>query len=197
MLDEIARLEDYIRGELNVKTLNYSTDEARYINLFAKPNSPVLGKRLGKEFARFRKLIEALSSTQLDTLQDTGSLNLEGQTFSAEDILIFREAKEGTQAVSNRYISIDMDCVLNPELIREGLAREVVNRIQKTRKDIGLNVMDRIVLRYQASGELALAISEHHDYICHETLADSLTTGTGNLTFDIDEFTLQLSLNKA
>jgi len=197
MLDEIARLEDYIRAELNVKTLEYSTDENRFIKLFAKPNSPVLGKRLGKDFGRFRKLIEDLSSTQLNSLQEAGSLSLEDQVFSAEDILVFREAKEGTQAVSNRFISIDMDCELNPVLIREGLAREVVNRIQKTRKDLGLNVMDRIALRYQASGELAQAISEHHAYICHETLADTLEAGTGNLDFEIDEHSLQLNLAKA
>src|SRR5690606_2612894 len=116
MLDEIKRLEDYIRAELNIKEIVYSTDEDSYIRLYAKPNSPVLGKRLGKDFGRFRGLIEKLSSEQLNELQEFGSLTLEGEVFSLDDILVFREAKEGTEAVSNRFISIDIDCALNPAL---------------------------------------------------------------------------------
>jgi isoleucyl-tRNA synthetase len=198
MLDEIARLEDYIRGELNVKRVEYSTEEARYIRLFAKPNSPVLGKRLGKEFGRFRKRIEELDSGLLNQLQDSGSLVLDGETFNLEDILVFREAHEGTQALSNRFISIDMDCTLDEALVREGLAREVVNRIQKTRKDIGLNVSDRIVLGVRADAELAQAIEEHLEYIRRETLAVGLKalaeTDTG-FTFDIDGLNLTLTID--
>jgi isoleucyl-tRNA synthetase len=196
MLDEIARLEDYIRAELNVKVVEYSTEEDRYIRLYAKPNSPVLGKRLGKEFGRFRKTIETLSSAQLNALQEQGSLALDGESFSLDDILVFREPKEGLEALSNRFISIDMDLTLNPALVREGLAREVVNRIQKTRKDSGLNVADRIDVRYRAEGELAEAIKEHAEYIKQETLCHSLETGSGDLNFDIDEHTLHLNISK-
>src|SRR5690606_34474358 len=158
MLDEIARLEDYIRSELNVKQVQYSQDESRYIRLYAKPNAPVLGKRLGKDFGRFRGLIEQLDSAALNQLQDSGSLTLDGHTFSVDDILVYREAKPGTEALSNRFISIDLDCALDQSLVAEGLAREVVNRIQKTRKDQGLNVSDRIAVRYRATPELAAAI---------------------------------------
>jgi isoleucyl-tRNA synthetase len=196
MLDEIARLEDYIRAELNVKVVEYSTEEDRYIRLYAKPNSPVLGKRLGKEFGRFRKAIETLSSAQLNDLQEQGSLALDGESFSLDDILVFREPKEGLEALSNRFISIDMDLRLNPALLREGLAREVVNRIQKTRKDSGLNVADRIDVRYRAEGELNEAIKEHAEYIKQETLCHSLEAGSGALNFDIDEHTLHLNISK-
>ena len=196
MLDEIARLQDYIQNELNMKTVEYSTDENRYINLFAKPNSPVLGKRLGKEFGKFRRVIEKLNSQQLSQLQDTGSLAIDGENFSSDDILIFREPREGTQAISNRFISIDMDCTLDAALVREGLAREVVNRIQKTRKDIGLNVSDRITVSYLADAELATAIEEHKEYIAHETLCANLqaSTSKGEFSFDIDDLKLELSI---
>jgi isoleucyl-tRNA synthetase len=204
MLEEIAHLEDYIRAELNVKMVTYSTDEERYISLYAKPNSPVLGKRLGKEFGRFRKLIETLPGAQLNALQETGTLTLDGENFSLDDILVFREPKAGLEALSNRFISIDMDCTLNPALLREGLAREVVNRIQKTRKDSGLNVADRIDVRYQAAGELAAAIAEHADYIKQETLCHNLEASADDppfqlpfqLHFDIDDYTLDLSISK-
>jgi isoleucyl-tRNA synthetase len=199
MLDEIARLADYIQGELNVKQLDYSTDENRYINLFAKPNSPVLGKRLGKDFGRFRGLIEKLDAAALNALQENGSLTLDGVVFSSDDILIYREPREGTQALSNRFISIDMDCTLDAALVREGLAREIVSRIQKTRKDLGLKVTDRIRVQYRTGPELADAIAEHAAHIANETLATTLeaSTAQGAFSFDVDEYSLELTISVA
>ncbi|MDC0598425.1 isoleucine--tRNA ligase [Gammaproteobacteria bacterium] len=198
MLDEIARLEDYIKTELNVKSVDYSTEESKFIDLYAKPNSPVLGKRLGKDFKKYKDLIEQLSAQQLNDLQTNNTLELEGESFSIEDILIFREAKEGTESISNRFISIDMDCELNDALIAEGLAREVVNRIQKTRKDIGLNVVDRITITYQADDELTQAITAHHSHIAKETLCTTLEAGThsGEHAFEIEGYHLNLSIHK-
>ena len=198
MLDEIARLENYIKSELNVKNVEYSQDENQFINLFAKPNSPVLGKRFGKNFGSFRKAIEALDSHQLQLLQNNGILLLEGENFSLDDILIFREAKPGTQALSNRFISIDMDCTLDAALISEGLAREVVNRIQKTRKDLGFNVTDRIHIEYAADNDLHAAIKQHEDHIKNETLCLTLNKCTGpcNIIFAVDEFSLGLNLKR-
>jgi isoleucyl-tRNA synthetase len=199
MLDEIARLEDYIKSELNVKSVAYSRDENRYIRLYAKPNAPVLGKRLGKDFGRYRQLIENLTADQLNSVQDSGALLLDGAEFSLDDILIYREAKEGTEALSNRYVSIDMDCTLNASLIQEGLAREVVNRIQKTRKDMGLNVTDRISIRYRADAELAEANRAHAAYICSETLCTDFTedAGAAGHEFDIDGHRLSISIELA
>jgi isoleucyl-tRNA synthetase len=199
MLDEIARLADYIQGELNVKQLDYSTDENSYINLFAKANSPVLGKRLGKDFGRFRGLIEKLDAAALNQLQESGTLVIDGVNFGSDDILIYREPREGTQSLSNRFISIDMDCQLDAALVREGLAREVVNRIQKTRKDLGLKVTDRIRVLYRAGPELADAIAAHAVHIANETLATSLDASTtqGAFSFDVDEHTLELTISVA
>jgi isoleucyl-tRNA synthetase len=197
MLDEIARLESYLKSELNMKQVVYTRNEHDFIRLFAKPNAPVLGKRLGKDFGKFRGLIEKLDPAALNNLQETGSLIIDGVTFSNDDILVFREAKAGTDAVSDRLISIDMDCALYPELVQEGLAREVVSRIQKSRKDLGFKVTDRIRIRYQASAGLAEAIAAHATYIQQETLAEPLerfSSGNLPLQFDIDEHQLQLEL---
>ena len=199
MLDEISRLESYIESELNIKSIVYSTDEDKYIKLFAKPNSPVLGKRFGKEFNKFRQQIQDLNATQLNTLQEEGSITLGGESFSTEDILVFREAKEGTEALSNRFISIDMNCELNDDLINEGLAREVINRIQKTRKDIGLNVTDRIIVHYFANDALAVAIEKHREYIAKETLStDFIQQDTASEhSFDVEGNELKLDIEKA
>lgn len=198
LLDEISKLETYIKTELNVKTVEYSVEEDKYINLFAKPNSPVLGKRLGKEFGKFMGMIKNLKTEDLLKLEETGSLELGGETFAPSDILIFREAKEGTQALSNRFISIDIDTELTEDLILEGLAREVVNRIQRTRKDIGLNVEDRINVTYKASDKLAKAIEAHTDYITKETLTVSLSAGEASeVDFKVDDETLAINIAKA
>tara|TARA_R110002110_G_scaffold301156_1_gene515111 strand:+ start:77182 stop:80334 length:3153 start_codon:yes stop_codon:yes gene_type:complete len=198
LLDEIARLESYIKAELNVKSIEYSTAEENYIELYARPNAPVLGKRLGREFKKFKDLIERLGATELKAAQDSGSLVLEGESFSSDDLLIFREAKAGTEAVSDRFITIDMDIALNDELINEGLAREVVNRIQKTRKDLNLNVSDRIKVQYLADEKLANVLSEHHDYIAGETLATELANvdASGQHNFDIDGHSLSITIEK-
>ena len=199
MLDEIARLESYIRAELNVKSIEYSTAEDAYINLYAKPNSAILGKRLGKDFKKYKTLIENLAVQQLKRLQEDATITLDGETFSTEDIQIFREAKSGTEAVSDRFITIDMDVSLSDALLREGLAREIVNRIQKTRKDLNLNVADRIRIGYQADNELAHAINEHQDYIVRETLCtelQQLVDGVFQHDFDIDGHTLSLNIEK-
>ncbi len=196
LLKEISKLEEYIKGELNVKEIGYDTDESKYITLYAKPNLPVLGKRLGKEMGRYMKAIQGLSGSDLEKLEATGSITLQGQDFSVDDFLIFREAKPGTSALSNRLISIDLDCKLDDSLIREGLAREVVNRIQKTRKDIGLNVDDRIKVEFECDSELSAAILEHSEYISKETLASTLTAGKGSETHQIEQWQLGLSVSK-
>ena len=200
LLTEIKKLENYIQSELNIKTVEYSQEETKFIRLFAKPNSPVLGKRLGKDFGKFRGLLEKLEISQLEKLEAEGKLVIEGVSFSPEDILIFREPKEGTESLSNRFVSIDMDCTLNPKLITEGLAREVVNRIQKSRKELNFNVSDRIKIIYQGSPEIENAISEHKDYIASETLCQALSKGevvTAALKYEIDEFNIALEIHKA
>ena len=156
----------------------------------------MLGKRLGKDFKHFKQLIEGLDSNTIEEFQKIGSLKIDGQSFQQDDILIFREAREGTNAVSDRFISIDMDCTLNEELVREGLAREVVNRIQKSRKDSGFNVRDRISVTINSGGRLLEAIKAHEDYIKQETLTLDLqyVDEAGEMAFDIDDESISLSM---
>ena len=199
LLEEISRLESYLASELNVKSVVYSEDESAYINLYAKPNSPVLGKRLGKQFKTFKQQIENLTAAQVNEFQGSGSLELSGETFSAEDILVFREAREGTDALSDKFVSIELVCELTEPLIQEGLAREVVNRIQKTRKDLQFNVSDRINVIVSADPSLTEAITAHESHVKGETLADSLSFSTdkAEVEFDIDGARLGLTITRA
>ena len=195
LLREIRKLENYILSELNVKKLIYSTDENKYIDLYAKPNSPVLGKRLGAQFKFFKEKIENLSPDEIYKLQEDEGVKIENEWFSSEDILIYREPKPGTETLSDRYISIELDTTLTDGLIEEGLAREVVNRVQKSRKDLGFNVSDRIHIYYQASRELGQAIENHQHYIGEETLALKITASENlPISFEIEEHRLDLKL---
>ena len=115
---------------------------------------------------------------------------------------MFREAKPGTDALSDKFISIDLSCALNDELVLEGRAREVVNRVQKSRKDLGLNVTDRIVINLEADDDLASAVSAHEAYIKGETLADAIESGiagdgANTFAFEIDDKPIKFSIHKA
>jgi isoleucyl-tRNA synthetase len=151
----------------------------------------VLGKKLGKEFAAFRPLIEKLSSVEVQKIEDGGTVTLNGVTFNSEEILVFRTAKEGTQAVTNRFVTIDLDCTLDQDLIDEGLAREIVSRIQKTRKDSNFNVSDRIEVVVHTSEMLAKVFLKYQSYIASETLMVKGSVSTsrleGSMVHDIDD----------
>ena len=206
VLRELGALEDYVKAELNVKEVRYSQDEAAFITLFAKPNYPVLGRRLGKRMREFASRIQQLDAAAIDAFCETGSIDLDGETFGTTDIEVFRVAKDGADTVSNRYISIALDCALTDDLVREGWAREVVRHIQNARKDSDFAVSDRIQVGYQADAELAEAIAEHHERIAAETLASRLAPWRGDAPdgmFDatVDDhalrFALRLSPNDA
>ena len=177
LLAEIGTLEDYVKAELNVKDVRYDADESKYIALAAKPNFPVLGKRLGKRMRAFQASIAALDAPAIESFQETGSIVIDGETFDANEIKVLREAKAGTNAISNRYVSIDLDIDLDDDLVREGWAREFVNRIQRDRKRRGFEVSDRIRARYRGDPALERAIETHSDYIARETLATDFGRG--------------------
>ena len=206
LLEDMRSLEGYVRDELNVQSVEYSADESAYIELYAKPNFPLLGKRLGKRMKAFAGVIANLDIGQISELQNNGDIQLtvacESETFSSEEIQVQQQARAGTNTVSNRQIAVDLDCQLTPELIRGGYAREVVNRIQRARKDQGFDVSDRVAVTYAAQGELAQAIAEHRNYIMGETLCldlqsvDEEALSEGAAVTEIDGNRLRLSIQR-
>lgn len=199
MLNEIKKLSDYIQTELNIKNIEFSTQEEKFITLYAKANLPLLGKKLGKNMGKYKALIEKLDSAHLAKLEETNSLLIDDTVFDQEEILIFREAKVGTQAMSNRFISIDIDTVLDQTLINEGLAREIVNRIQKSRKDSNFNVGDRINVIYSGDEALLTVVDQFKDYITGETLAVKMEKASApqELVYEIDELKFSVSLKRS
>ena len=199
LLAEIKSLERYVKAELNVKEVSYESDESKVIEMFAKPNFPVLGRRLGKRMKAFQALIQALDAERIEAFQARGVIELDGETFDASEIDIFRQARPGTNAASNRYISIDLDCQLDDELISEGWAREFVHHVQRARKASGLRVSDRIDVVFAAAGDLRQAIIKHRNYAAGETLALSLEPGPVADAFEatIDGHSVAFAIAKA
>ncbi|NKC01403.1 MAG: isoleucine--tRNA ligase [Pseudomonadales bacterium] len=200
LLEEMQALGTYIADELNVQQVAYDADESSYIELVAKPNFPLLGKRLGKEMKRFQKAIATLDADAIAQLQAEGEIELEGEKFSSEEIEVLQRAREGTDTVSNSRIAVDLDCQLTPELIRGGYAREMVNRIQRARKEDGLDVSDRIHVVYAADGDLSAAAEEHSTYISGEVLALEWQAGdpeVGAHSSDIADFKFRFAIAKA
>ena len=189
LLDDIRALEVELARELNVKEIAYSTDESAFIRLYAKANFKQLGRRLGKEMKRYAAAIAALGPEAIEAFVETGTLELEGERFGEGDLEVFREPQPDTEALSNRFITIDLSTELTPALREEGLAREVVNRIQRARKDADFHVSDRITVRYAAEATLAAAIEAHGGYISGESLAVALLP-EGNLGEDATVVTI-------
>ena len=179
LLGQLAELETYLKAELNVQEVQYDPEEERYIERVAKPNFALLGRRLGKRMKAFQRRIEALSPAEIDCLQGGGAIELDGERFGPEEIQIMQRARPGADAVSNRLIGVALDCALDETLIRGGYGREIVHRVQRARKEKGLNVADRIVLRFDGDELLMAAAEEHRAYIMKETLCT---------TFERDSF---------
>ena len=199
LLEDMKSLEGYVRDELNVREVRYSSDEGGYIDLAAKPNFSLLGKRLGKNMRDYQKKIGAMTFDEISSFQQSGEIRIEEEVFSLEEIEIFQKPKEGTATISNSFIAIELDCELTPELIRGGYAREVVNRIQRARKEQGFKVSDRVDVIYEAQGELSDAMFEMADYIAGEVLALDFKVGKPSEDFvkssvDGNELIFSLSL---
>ena len=200
VLSNLRALESYILTELNVKNVEYESDESGFIKQYAKPNFPVLGKRLGKRMKAFQQSIASLSIVELETLRTEGSLEIDGETFTTDEIEVFREAIEGTNVITDRLISIELNTEINDELALEGLARELVHRIQLARKAKQFEVTDRIELYVDGSKRVLQALDRHRDYIVKETLTTNVNAQPTDAfveNLDGEEFRFDLERREA
>jgi isoleucyl-tRNA synthetase len=169
-----------LMAELNVKKIEFTTEESKHVRLTLKPNLRTLGVRLGAKLRDFTKNLTDLSQSQdkvdtlVDTLEREGKVDLFGIPLTIEDFLIDRQAKDESLIATQKNITILLDTKLTPALLAEGRARELVNRIQNLRKDSGLHVSDRINLEIIAPRDYVKEIEAHADYILGETLGKHL-----------------------
>lgn len=171
-----------IRDELNVKELLVVDRSGEYCSIAVKPNLPVLGKRLGRRLGAVKTRLENLDPSELRTLESTGRITLpvDGEEIVLEDgdLLIQRTGKPGFAVAAEAGYMAALDTALSPALVQEGLARELINRIQNHRKKLGLSVSMRIRLDAAGSPVLLDALLAHETRIRSEVLATTLTLRT-------------------
>jgi len=177
VLDAIASHSELIVEELNVKLVETSSDEAALVTLHAKANFKSLGPRFGKDVKQVAGEIESLESDTLHKLLDGNPVTLPGGAeLTAEDVVVNRQAHDGVVVAAEGPLSVALDCALTPSLRSEGIAREIVNRVQAIRRQRDLHVTDRIKLTWATGDDaIASAFDDFGDYIAAEILATELT----------------------
>ncbi|MBN1231619.1 MAG: isoleucine--tRNA ligase [Anaerolineales bacterium] len=199
-------LVEIVADELNIKSLEFVEDAGVLVNYSLMPNNPVLGPRFGTDFPKVRKALDALDPAQTAKKIVEGkeiTINIDGQKFqlTGEEVLVHTSPAEGLAVAADKIVTVGVDSVITPELKAEGLAREIIRRIQSMRKNADFNIEDRIATTYQADAELTGILTDWSDYICSETLSTSLEYGDSVVgayteTHSIDDMELVISISK-
>ena len=183
MKGQMEKVEDLILAEVNVKEMEYLPADNDFIRKKIKANFVLLGKRLGGKMKLAAAAIAAMSQEEIRELESTGAyaLMVEGELVHLlkEEVDIQSEDVEGWMVASRNALTVALDVVVSPALEQEGNAREVVNRIQKIRKDLDLELTDRIFVEIQSDPGLDDAFTQFNAYICAEILADHVLLKTG------------------
>ena len=179
MAEDFHHMKELILSEVNVKELELLTEGTALLVKNIKPNFKTIGPKYGKQMKDIASLVAQFSQQDITEIEKTGKwstvidaceINLEMEDFeiSAQDIPGWLVASEGG-------ITVALDTTLSPELKNEGIAREIVNRIQNLRKDSAFDVTDRILLKINTSEAIQTAISANKSYICDEVLANEIS----------------------
>ena len=178
-LSGLKRLEEQLRDELNVKAVSYLDITADFVDYTVKPNLPLVGKRLGKLIPELKQVLAETDGRAIARNISAGratELMLSGKiyTFEPEAFLIDAKSPVGYVALEERGYLAAINTQLTPELVQEGLARDVIRLVQNARKNAGLEVSDIIQLGLETSGELLAAIAAHLEAIKAEVLATAV-----------------------
>ena len=175
---EINDISELIKSEVNVKDIELIGNSSGILIKKAKPNFKTLGPKLGKKLSKVITRINQLNDLDIEKIESGSSIvvDIDGDELVLEptDIEIVSEDIEGWLVASEKGITVALDITLNEHLINEGICRELVNKIQTLRKDSGLQVTDKIILKIQKDNIIEKAIFENQNYILNETLAENL-----------------------
>jgi len=202
MKTQINSVQDILLSELNIKEIEFISDDSDILTKQIKPNFKTLGPKFGKDM----KII--VSRINQFTTEDIKKIDLEGQFIINQDITIDISDVEissadipGWQVMNQDGITVALDVTLSEELKEEGLARELVNRIQNIRKDYDFEVTDKIEVNVEKNDKIDSSISNNLSYICGETLANSLNivdvVNNNKISVDlVDGISVNISIKK-
>ncbi|MGI8634800.1 MAG: DUF5915 domain-containing protein, partial [Segetibacter sp.] len=203
MKDQLSKVAELIKSEVNVKEIEYLTATKGFINKKIKPNFVALGKRLGPKMKAVSAALASVTQQDISFLEKEEKfiLEVDGEPLILQltDVEISAEDIPGWSVASKGSLTVALDITITEELRKEGEAREFVNRIQNLRKDSGFEVTDRININIVENERLVHSINDYKNYICAEILADSIdfvpeiTDGT---QIEVNDIPLKVSVIK-
>jgi isoleucyl-tRNA synthetase len=199
----IEAVKDLIMNEVNVKELKFVEGSGILVKK-VKCNFRVMGKKYGKQMKAVAAAVDALSQEQIAELEQNGRLNLghienlDNLEILAEDVDIISEDIPGWLVSNEGNLTVALEVELTEELKQEGMAREIINRVQNIRKDSGLEITDRIHIAIAPHEEVEKAVAGYGEYIKTQVLADDITVAQNDgVEVDFDEFKLNIQITKA
>jgi len=198
--NRIRSVEEIILAEVNVKTIAYIDDTSDIVVKKVKPNFAKLGKQYGPRMKDVAAVINTFTKEEISTIERNGKLTKDGFDLVLEDVLISSEDIQGWTVANEGSLTVALDTTVTEALKKEGVAREFVNRVQNLRKDMGLEVLDKIGIEVAKGGDefATLALTEFKDYISTETqalsleLKESINDATA---VEMDEFMLNVKIS--
>lgn len=198
MKQQMERVEDLIKSEVNIKEIQYLLDTDGFIKKKVKPNFVALGKKLGPKMKAVSTILANFSQGQISGIEKNGSIEIEIENeplvLGINEVEIISEDIPGWTVASKGALTVALDITITPELQQEGDAREFVNRIQKIRKDSGFDLTDKIAVQVDANDVLKKSLTAYNNYICTEILADTLEfipIFEGGIEIDVNDHILK------
>lgn len=203
MQQQLELVAPIIINEVNIKEIEYLVDNEGFIKKKLKPNFKSLGAKLGSQMKAVAALITSFSQEQILELERNASIQitLDNQLIdiSLNDVELIIDDIPGWSVASKGTLTAALDLTLTPDLEREGIARELVNRIQKIRKDSNFELTDRINVKIKTDEKINAAINQFNDYICAEILSDDIETVTDlqeGIAIEVNEITYHVLISK-
>jgi len=203
---QLEKVADLILSEVNIKSIEYLGEDTDILVKKIKPNFKSLGPKYGRLMKQIAAAFARFSQEDIRNFEKNNGANLQidGQELILElnDAEIITEDIPGWMVSTQDQLTVALDITITPELANEGLARELVNRVQNLRKEIGLEVTDKIILKLESNTNILEAVEQFKDYICSETLAqlnwvDSLTNGNAYEQELIENVIVRMGISKA
>lgn len=199
---KVEKVKELILSETNIKQIEFITDTTGIIKKKIKPNFKSLGAKVGKDMKLVTTAIQSLQEQDIAQLEQEGALKLANTNYSitTDDVEIIAEDVAGWQVANLGRLTVALDINISDELKKEGVSRELVNRIQTLRKDKNFEVTDRINVSITQNTGIQEAINDNLSYICTEILADNLkivdTIAAGGDLIEIDGIKLNVLIEK-
>ena len=200
-IERTEKVKDLILSETNIKNIEYIKDAEGIIRKKIKPNFKALGPKVGKDMKVVGAAILGMTAGQIQELEENKTFKLPGLEYSVnlDDVEIIAEDVEGWQVANLGRLTVALDIQITPQLKQEGIARELVNRIQNLRKNKGLEVTDKINVNISFQPEICEAVKNNLDYIRGEILAEEISCDNDPLTGDevtIEDQIVSISIQK-